>query len=528
MKLFHHKRNRHLLAAAAFIMQLLSASCTSDGCLDELGQPEYPEQPETSFVIQIDAANFSQFPASRSNNTNTNYTTTFASGDKAGLIAVDREGNIVPELNNVPLNYDGSKWSLADGTSYYNSGYTYIAYYPYKEEATGLKSISELRQAFPPAQDQSDISKYTTAEMMAEVGEWDSSNKTLRFGMKYLHTLLVLPNTYDTHYQFSGKTYSIPTPVTNLTVSVDGKVYKAMNWTSNNLNQYRVVIPASEQERELRACLSGNDKSLILETRQTLAESRYYEWRNKGFDIGNYSESGLIRVGDFVCRTDDGNDWLIVPQEAYEAVTNPIGVVFHVGHNAEKDDAMSVYQNRFKDDKFHGYAVALTDVGSYRWAYKDGAYSQNAGTSTNTGDWKGYSNQKAIENFANTNTEGWEFKHFEAAYQCSLYGTDQGDDWQRRYAAPINTSGWFLPSCNQLTTLYSLNRNNANLLATSMDNVKSQDEDHIRWFNTGWYYWSSTEDSRNPNYAWGVGFYDGYSDYYNKYYTRDVRAVLAF
>ena len=526
MKLFHHKRNRHLLAAAAFIMQLLSASCTSDSYLDELEQPEYPEQPETSFVIQIEAANFSQFPASRSNNTNSNYTTTFASGDKAGLIAVDKNGSVVPELNNVPLNYDGSKWSLADGSSYYNSGYTYIAYYPYKEEASGLKSISELQQAFPPALDQSDISKYTTAEVMAAEGEWDRDSKTLRFGMKYLHTLLVLPNVYNTHYQFSEKTYSIPNPVTNVTVTVGGKVYKAMNWTNNNLNQYRVVIPASDQERELRACLSGNDKSFILETQQTLAESQYYEWQNVGFNIGDYTEIGLIRVGDFVCRTEDGNDWFIVPQEAYEAATNPIGVVFHVGHNAEKDDAVSVYQNRFKDDKFHGYAVALTDVGSYSWAYKDGAYSQNAGTSTNTGDWKGYSNQKAIENFANTNTEGWEFKHFEAAYQCSLYGTDQGDDWQRRYAAPINTSGWFLPSCNQLTTLYSLNRDNANLLATSMENVKSQDKDHIRWFSTSGYYWSSTEYSQY--YAWDVYFNLGLTYDYNKYSTGDVRAVLAF
>lgn len=527
MKLFHHKRNRHLLAAAAFIMQLLSASCTSDGCLDELGQPEYPEQPETSFVIQIDAANFSQSPASRSNNTNTNYTTTFASGDKAGLIAVDREGNIVPELNNVPLNYDGSKWSLADGTSYYNSGYTYIAYYPYKEEATGLKSISELRQAFPPAQDQSDISKYTTAEMMAAVGEWNSDSKTLRFGMKYLHTLLVLPNAYDARYQFSGETYSFSAPVTNVTVTVGGKVYKAMNWTNNNLNQYRVVIPASEQERELRACLSGNDKSFILETRQTLAESQYYEWRNNGFNIGGYTEIGLIRVGDFVCRTDDGNDWLIVPQEAFEAATHPIGVVFHVGHNAEKDDAMSVYQNQFKDDKFHGYAVALTDVGKYRWAYKDdGAYSQNAGTSRSKDDWKGYSNQKAIEDFAGNNSDGWELKHFEAAYRCSLYGTDQGDDWQRRYAAPVNTSGWFLPSHNQLKSLYYLNRDNANLLATSMDNVKSQDEDHIRWFSTSGYYWSSTENSQYD--PWIVGFNNGNTGNYYKYDARAVRAVLAF
>lgn len=520
MKLFHHKRNRHLLATA-FIMQLLFASCASDGCLDEF------EQPETSIVIQIDAANFSQSPASRSNNTNSSYTTTFVSGDKAGLIAVDKSGSIVPELNNVQLNYSSSKWSFIGETSlYYNPDYTYIAYYPYKEEATELGSISELRQAFPPALDQSDISKYTTAEIMAAEGEWNRGSKTLRFGMKYLHTLLVLPNVYNTHYQFSEKTYSIPNPVTNVTVTVGGKVYKAMNWTNNNLKQYRVVIPASNQERELRACLSGNDKSFILETQQALAESQYYEWQNDGFNIGDYTEIGLIRVGDFVCRTEDGNDWLIVPQEAYEAAINPIGVVFHVGHNAEKDDAMSVYQNQFKDDEFHGYAVALTDVGSYRWAYKDGEYSQNAGTSTNTGDWKGYSNQKAIKNFADTNTDGWTFEHFGAAYRCSLYGTENGDDWQRRYAAPVNTSGWFLPSRDQLTTLYYLNRDNANLLATSMDNVKSLDKDHIRWFSTGGYYWSSTEYSQYG--AWRVNFYYGgtYSD--SKDVTYGVRAVLAF
>lgn len=521
MKLFHHKRNRHLLATA-FIMQLLFASCASDGCLDEF------EQPETSFVIQIDAANFSQSPASRSDNTNSSYTTTFVSGDKAGLIAVDKSGSIVPELNNVQLNYSSSKWSFIGETSlYYNPDYTYIAYYPYKEEATGLGSISELRQAFPPALDQSDISKYTTAEIMAAEGEWNRGSKTLRFGMKYLHTLLVLPNVYNTHYQFSEKTYSFPTPITNVTVSVGGKVYMPMNWTNNNLKQYRVVIPASNQERELRACMSINDKSFILETQQALAENQYYEWQKDGFNIniGDYYTKIGLRVGDFVCRTEDGNDWLIVPQEAYEAATNPIGVVFHVGHNAEKDDDKSVYQNQFKDNKFHGYAVALTDVGSYSWARKDNSYRQDAGASSNREDWKGYSNQKAIKNFADTNMSGWKFEHFGAAYRCSLYGTENGDDWQRRYAAPVNTSGWFLPSCNQLETLYNLNRDNANLLAKSMDNVKSLDKDHIRWLSTGGY-WSSTEQGQD--FVLFVYFSNGEWWATRKYEMRDVRAILAF
>ena len=61
-----------------------------------------------------------------------------------------------------------------------------------------------------------------------------------------------------------------------------------------------------------------------------------------------------------------------------------------------------------------------------------------------------------------------------------------------------------------------------------MDNVKSLDKDHIRWFSTGWYYWSSTENSYYSYNAWYVDFRDGgtYSNLKNG--TYDVRAVLAF
>lgn len=41
----------------------------------------------------------------------------------------------------------------------------------------------------------------------------------------------------------------------------------------------------------------------------------------------------------------------------------------------------------------------------------------------------------------------------------------------------------------------------------------------------GWY-WSSTELSQN--YAWGVGFSDGGTNSYSKYYSGSVRAVAAF
>ena len=61
-----------------------------------------------------------------------------------------------------------------------------------------------------------------------------------------------------------------------------------------------------------------------------------------------------------------------------------------------------------------------------------------------------------------------------------------------------------------------------------MDNVKSLDKDHIRWFSTGWYYWSSTEDSSYSDTAWRVYFNFGSTYRSVKSYTYGVRAVLAF
>lgn len=130
-------------------------------------------------------------------------------------------------------------------------------------------------------------------------------------------------------------------------------------------------------------------------------------------------------------------------------------------------------------------------------------------------------------------------KHFPAALACETYGKRTADqngnttnayDWQKPLAAPDNTSGWFLPSCGQLSHLYS----NRSILSARMTKVKNSTpadcnyKDKIKWFSTSWYYWSSTERSGYPDYARGVDFDYGYAGSSIKGNTRDVRAVLAF
>ena len=131
-------------------------------------------------------------------------------------------------------------------------------------------------------------------------------------------------------------------------------------------------------------------------------------------------------------------------------------------------------------------------------------------------------------------------KHFPAALACETYGNrtlDQNGDptsdyaWQQPLAAPNNTSGWFLPSCGQLQYLY----NNRSSLSARMTEVKNSTpnnysyKNHIKRFSTSLYYWSSTDYSSYPDFAWSVYFRDGggYGGS-GKLNTNFVRAVLAF
>jgi len=76
--------------------------------------------------------------------------------------------------------------------------------------------------------------------------------------------------------------------------------------------------------------------------------------------------------------------------------------------------------------------------------------------------------------------------------------------------------GWRLPTIEELISIVDYSR-----IDPAIDSV---------FFNAqSSYYWSSTANAGDPNYAWGVSFYFGYVDYYGKsgydYYVRAVRSL---
>lgn len=472
------------------------------------------------------------------------YTTGFTAGDECGLYIV-RNGNMVYENVKLTATVDGDAlvWQPETGITVAGGlpGEQYFLYYPYQVDMTGKVNatattdtgfFAPLISGWTVRTDQSSYAGYTASDLMTAAGSatpGTGGKLQLTFGMIHRMALAVieLPRTC---YKFTDTTIPNYTGQTTADFTSDDAVpYRMADGT------YRYIANPANTTSTVSGIYNGGDRMFTINPATATAGS-YKHFIIDGGNSQTVNETYAMAIGDYLCKNDAGN-WYVVPQ-----VSSPdgdcIGLVFQVGiHStdvrADYNSALTDGGPKLPDGVFHGYAVALTDVGKYRWVYKpldgdDYEYAGDFGTSKDTQDWKGYGNHRAIQQFAAANTDGWKSEHFEAAYHCALYGTESGEEWQRKYAAPANTSGWFLPSYRQLATLYLINRDNSNLLVSAIEKVKDQDTEHINWVVGDVEYWSSSEDRLSQKCACGILYNEPaiYSNY--KYHDFNVRAVLAF
>lgn len=197
-----------------------------------------------------------------------------------------------------------------------------------------------------------------------------------------------------------------------------------------------------------------------------------------------------------------------------------IGIVFKVG--AGTDDVTSNYTG-LRDNTIHGYVVAVNDahtnVGAWGIRETDVDGIENNDPAGNKYD--GYKNTvviRQLDAYAATdvsqpmkNGQYWAFK------VASLYTP----------TAPEQTSGWYLPSIQQLADIYSLSDLATRLTAAGGTDFKRTENDGR--------YWSATE--KNGYDAWFYRFAKGNSSSYAKsndggdYLSSSksyVRAILTF
>lgn len=472
-----------------------------------------------------------------------NYQTVFTAGDKIGVFVV-KEGEIVDEINNLCLTAtSGSPGSLtweqegSGGNVELPTNATYYAYYPWQDNLTGklvptagnaADFFANVIAGWTPASDQSDYAKYTAQDLM--IADGSLSGKNLIFSMVHQMSLVVI-DLPRTKYTFQNSAPAIPEYIIDAPdTEFDFKPCRMSGGT------YRYLVNSSAPPK-----LSGS---------YTNSSKVKVSWKFTPSDIpgGNYKiykvdnakvteiNDHTLQAGDFFMK--DGSLLKEVDLNDINAL-NVLGIVFWVGDPTNETNGDPTLA-REKPGCTHGLVVALEDIKDDRTAWQNSYEDVNSWVTGNTVysgiqiDWGdntllnqllGYNNTEAIRayNKANDGTK--------------VLPIAEVDIWAEKNKAPLSSSGWYLPSVKELSTLCSgwkgisggssFGTDMKTKINSGIDKLNEKQSDRGKGLTNDWY-WSSSEFDQY--YAWGVYFYDGYGyvDYYNKNLDVRARAVLAF
>ena len=193
----------------ALCLLALLASCTKQSLEDGSGML-YIRAAQLPFCSEGTA------PATKA--INDGYLTTFESGDRIGISAIDAAGNVIPECNNLLYVYDsqvdegGVIWSTFLNKKGYAfvekfEGARYFAYYPYDEKWKGC-TLDYILENFTLLEDQSTKEKFDSCDLIATEGCIAPSAGELRFVMS--HKMAAVSIFYNNEFKPDGVTPLYP------------------------------------------------------------------------------------------------------------------------------------------------------------------------------------------------------------------------------------------------------------------------------------------------------------------------------
>ena len=402
----------------------------------------------------------------------TNRTTTFENGDKLGLYVVSNADGSY-HYENVPFTYNEGAWTSAS-TIYYYKNSDYIVYYPYDENLqltvgeTGvsgaIKTVFESKADFYT---QNTADAYEAVDlMMAEVENPSAANVNFNLAHKFSMIEISVPvRKYITEKEYNGEKFEYNAPV-------------KLEWTSplaygeNKITPYAagkgvyrfIVKPGTDvavnidgyvQYEEEPFNFSNNNAAL------TLTEGSFKHYKVTVDGISNDVTVRDLKVGDYYYS--DGSIYPYGDQTGEHDLKNPmvegcIGVIYQVADHTytQGDNGGIAVVGVNGTEWIHGNVVALNSVvGTTKWGAN--TLSDESNNYTSTVDSK-------INLALITDMRGYElsnddyFKNQEAVADALGYQVN----------TPSGSSGWYLPSAGQLTTLFvELGEYNINLENTS-------------------------------------------------------------
>lgn len=383
---------------------------------------------ECPLQINIDKACFSDSYASRSEAGAS--TTSFQENAQIGVIVTNQNGDIL--VDNCMFEYKDGNWSTTNQVDISVLGkLDYIVYSPYKAEANGKKTLSELKSLFPISNPQTSQEVFEQADLMYATGELTSMsiNATLKhaYSMFALSPRKTFISEQNAHFDY------IPCFVSDIKVQVNGQETTGFIFEGK---EYRFLMD-NTGDVTVKWSYKYFDKHYVGERKlgTPQASHKYLSVDKLIPEPFNY---GLAEAnaGDFYCVTSEGIQGYAIPYDAQWLLPyhKCVGVVFW-GDKHGNDD--SVYPETFS---VKGYAVALNDCsgnadGKLQWVTD---INNNIATDNNRSKWNGYTNQQTIVN------SGKQLSGFPAFGACVNYPEK----------APANSSGWYLGSFDQMAAIH--------------------------------------------------------------------------
>ena len=451
---------------------MLTASCS---------QEDFPipgaDEAQVLTVRVSDAGYISDTPT---RTVETDYRTDFTDGDACGFYLVRDGEEVISNLKLVAKNTpEGLVLSPADGSDIKidDMNFETFLYYPYQEDMTGKTDPSAPDDAqffynliydWKPATDQSDYTTgYSASDLMTAKGAIANGNVVFSMSHRMSLTVIDLPVTI---YDFDSDIEIHPYTATKVVDFSESEV-KPCRFPGGT---YRYINnPVANSSPKITGVYDKSHKF-------SFTTDRLFGGFYKTYVIDHGSDNITHvdyppEIGDYLCSTQDGSSWYLIPGELpVSTFDNVVGIITrYVHHPSDHSD----YSSSGINARYcHGYAIALTDVSN------SGMYYSNfdpweSGISTNNSDWDGYKNQKIME--------GIDIDFYPAAKACRNY---HKSEFGSKYAAPANTSGWFLPSCGQLYDMFALR----SMLSSRMEKCREELKDpNIAWLKKD-IYWSST------------------------------------
>ena len=414
--------------------------------------------------------------------TDLNYNTTFEIGDCIGLFAV-KDNSILSDVNNMKVQLTRDGWQPAMELQYDGAlkGATYYAYFPYNENLNinfvEADFFASTVAGWSIGKDQSTKKNFADSDLMTSSGstiyKGDKGEFLIQLNMVHRMSLVVI-SLPGTEYKFTnpelkGTTYAVKPSgdvafyTEEIARDKEIKPYRADD------GSYRMLVKPATAPNIVGVL--GDSKYNV---DSAIAAGKYKRFMVDG---GNVEKNYTLQVGDYYCA--DGN--LVSRDCAPEEVPdNCIGIVYYVGNpqpsvlykealeaTEEKDALRRDYPNCV-----HGLVYAINqsnaaatsvasnsklDYASYFTANGlDSKYFWGNGNSApEYGCILGYNNTEALKEIhvLNGNAATNMISNI-SAYSQSI-------------PAPSLTTGWYLPSVEELDIIFE-NKDNIN---SSLANV---------------------------------------------------------